>query len=218
MRSEKFVKDFDATRRQNINGKVVVDVVFTNGIQTRFESLTAVAGRKAKFALSKALRWGRGCPSLGVKSIKRVNPEGRRSLETATEKESADCISAPKSERQAHLDLSEPCIPFPEGTKIRAIYAYSGDLLGRFLGTKRLARPACVCHACHNADCRNPRHIYWGSYSDNVQDAIANGTAYVPVYNRKSGDEKNPAAAYANRCAGQKRRQERIRALKASGR
>lgn len=32
-----------------------------------------------------------------------------------------------------------------------------------------------VCHACHNGKCSNPAHIYWGTASENRQDAIANG-------------------------------------------
>jgi HNH endonuclease len=28
-----------------------------------------------------------------------------------------------------------------------------------------------VCHACHNAKCSNPNHLYWGTASENKIDA-----------------------------------------------
>ena len=33
-----------------------------------------------------------------------------------------------------------------------------------------------ICHACHNAKCSNPNHLYWGDTSDNIQDSKDNGT------------------------------------------
>ena len=33
-----------------------------------------------------------------------------------------------------------------------------------------------LCHACHNDKCSNPKHLYWGTRKENVQDAKDNGT------------------------------------------
>lgn len=32
-----------------------------------------------------------------------------------------------------------------------------------------------VAHACHNAKCSNPSHIYWATPSENALDRMANG-------------------------------------------
>lgn len=49
-------------------------------------------------------------------------------------------------------------------------------VLAQFLGTNIPSRGGvCLCHACNNPKCSEPQHLYWGSYSDNEQDAIKNG-------------------------------------------
>jgi hypothetical protein len=32
-----------------------------------------------------------------------------------------------------------------------------------------------ACHLCDNPRCVNPKHLYWGTYSDNMQDRDARG-------------------------------------------
>lgn len=36
--------------------------------------------------------------------------------------------------------------------------------------------PLVVCHTCANKLCVNPDHLYAGSYSDNMNDSVLNGT------------------------------------------
>lgn len=76
-----------------------------------------------------------------------------------------------KDERQKHLKLDAPC-------KERGGYStmFRG-LLADFLGTEIfIDKKIVLCHACHNAKCSNPEHLYWGSYKENLDDQIANGT------------------------------------------
>ena len=43
-----------------------------------------------------------------------------------------------------------------------------------------------VCHQCDNGQCVNPKHLFIGTRSDNVQDCISKGR-YVVVRNFKTG-------------------------------
>jgi hypothetical protein len=76
-----------------------------------------------------------------------------------------------QEERQKHLDLESECIEIGGGSKdFRA-------LLAHFLRTTIPAsnQKILLCHACHNAKCSNPKHLYWGTYSENLKDAIKSG-------------------------------------------
>ena len=79
-------------------------------------------------------------------------------------------ITLSKQSRQAHLKLDEPCIE--RGGQSM----YLKGLLAHILGTTiPSGKKIHVCHACHNAACSNPNHIYWGTASENVSDAYSNG-------------------------------------------
>ena len=76
-----------------------------------------------------------------------------------------------QEERQAHLDLSQPCLEIGSDSKgSRALLAVvlntTADGLGKGNGY--------LCHACHNARCSNPYHHYFGTPSENCFDAIKN--------------------------------------------
>jgi hypothetical protein len=76
-----------------------------------------------------------------------------------------------REERMQHLNLSESCIEIG-GYDSRE---YRG-LLAHYLKTtipthvNKEKRYACLCHACNNHKCSNPKHLYWGSYTDNIED------------------------------------------------
>lgn len=83
-------------------------------------------------------------------------------------------ISQPKATRQEHLNLDEPCVERGgNSTQHRGV-------LVEFLNTPFYSRPIDLCHACHNAKCSNPRHLYWGTRKENIQDSIDNGTHVNP--------------------------------------
>ena len=70
-------------------------------------------------------------------------------------------------ERKYHIDLTEPCHEI--GTTYSREYR---GLLAHFLRTMLPTRKeAILCHACNNDGCSNPRHLYWGTYSENLNDA-----------------------------------------------
>ncbi len=79
--------------------------------------------------------------------------------------------STDKQHRQSHLDLTESCIERGgNSTNHKGVLAqYLNTTIpygGKYL----------LCHACNNGKCSNPKHLYWGSPKENVEDAIKNGT------------------------------------------
>jgi hypothetical protein len=99
-------------------------------------------------------------------------------------------LSLPREERRSHLDLSENCLERGGNSTVHK------GVLAQFLntdlpGTLQEGR-VCLCHACHNGKCSNPRHLYWGTDADNILDQKENGTHSNP-YKRtidKYGEEE----------------------------
>lgn len=74
-------------------------------------------------------------------------------------------IQLPISKRQEHLRLDEPCIE--RGGQSM----YCKGLLAHIHNTTTPSgKKIHVCHACHNAACTNPNHLYWGTASENAKD------------------------------------------------
>lgn len=96
-------------------------------------------------------------------------------------------------ERRAHLKLDESCIEIGGHSS-----EYRGLLCFALKTTMPRSMKIHLCHACHNGNCANTNHLYWGTPSENRIDAeIA-----VPKRSGKSNwaifAEKNPEAAKAH--------------------
>lgn len=78
-----------------------------------------------------------------------------------------------QAERQRHLKLNEPCVyRGGEGW----VSVYSKGLLAYILDTSiPRGNKIQLCHACHNGECSNPFHVYWGTPRENRMDAISSG-------------------------------------------
>jgi hypothetical protein len=76
-------------------------------------------------------------------------------------------INHPKVQRQEHLDLDDYCIERGGNS------TYSKALLAEYTGTTiPSGHMIHVCHACNNAKCSNPKHLYWGTASENRMDRV----------------------------------------------
>jgi len=85
-----------------------------------------------------------------------------------------------KQRRTSHLDLSEPCLERGGNSTVHK------GVLAQYLNTNIPFKPkpwVDLCHACHNDKCSNPKHLYWGTRSENIQDAKENGT-WVSFWDR----------------------------------
>ncbi len=88
--------------------------------------------------------------------------------------------------REVAVAETDECIPWPfGGTKDGyGRINVDGTTIGAHVhvttlahGPKPTPKHEC-CHSCGNGHlgCVNPRHLYWGTRSDNVQDALRHGT------------------------------------------
>lgn len=80
-------------------------------------------------------------------------------------------IKLSKEERQKHLDLAESCIERGgNSTNHRGV-------LAQFMNTTIPGHKIVLAHACNNAKCSNPKHLYWSTHYENiVQDGSTFGT------------------------------------------
>lgn len=70
-----------------------------------------------------------------------------------------------KEERQKHLNLTEPCIERGgQSMYLKGLLAHIHNT------TIPSGKKIHVCHACNNAACSNPNHLYWGTASENAID------------------------------------------------
>ena len=85
-------------------------------------------------------------------------------------KDITEYIKSPKTERQQHLKLDEPCIERGgQSMYLKGLLAHLHDT------TIPSGKKIHVCHACHNGACSNPNHLYWGTASENRLDEVSNG-------------------------------------------
>lgn len=72
--------------------------------------------------------------------------------------------------RKAHLDLSEPCIE-RGGPASGGLSSYCKGMMAHILDTTiPSGHKIHICHACNNAVCSNPKHLYWGTARENRAD------------------------------------------------
>ncbi len=96
-------------------------------------------------------------------------------------------IKLSNQERTQHLKLDEDCILI--GGRLSTEFR---GLLAHFLKTTiPTSKKIVLCHACGNGKCSNPKHLYWGTYSENLIDAVKHGARKTPkeAYIEKHGLE-----------------------------
>jgi hypothetical protein len=82
-------------------------------------------------------------------------------------------IKESKEVRSSHLDLTEKCIERGGNSTVHR------GVLAQYLCTDMPSKVD-LCHACNNDKCSNPKHLYWGTRKENVDDARKNGTWKSP--------------------------------------
>ena len=80
-----------------------------------------------------------------------------------------DWIKETRENRTAHLRMDEPCIERGGNSTVHR------GVLAEYLGTDFPSKVD-LCHNCGNDKCSNPRHLYWGTRSENVNDSKRHGT------------------------------------------
>lgn len=87
-------------------------------------------------------------------------------------------IKLSKEDRQRHINLEDNCIEVGgNSTHFKGLLAY-------VLNTTIPHKTILLCHACNNGKCSNPKHLYWGTALENVEDRIE--------YEKRMGIYKSP--------------------------
>jgi hypothetical protein len=76
----------------------------------------------------------------------------------------SDWIKESREIRTIHIDLTEECIERGGNSTVHR------GVLAQFLCTDMPSKVD-LCHACNNEKCSNPKHLYWGTRKENVEDA-----------------------------------------------
>lgn len=79
-------------------------------------------------------------------------------------------ISLPKEARQTHLALNEQCLERGGNSTNHK------GVLAQFMNSTIPSGRILLCHACNNWKCSNPKHLYWGTDKENIDDAIKHGS------------------------------------------
>lgn len=99
-------------------------------------------------------------------------------------------IKEAREERTKHLDLNDPCIERGGNSTVHR------GVLAQYLNTNFPSKVD-LCHACYNDKCSNPKHLYWGTRKENVEDSKNAGTWKNPFersvakYGLEQAIEKN---------------------------
>lgn len=84
-------------------------------------------------------------------------------------------ITRSREERQRHIDLTDLCVE-RGGPQKGGLSSYCKGLMAHLLDTTiPSGHKIHVCHACNNEKCSNPKHLYWGTASENSHDRMKNG-------------------------------------------
>ena len=114
-------------------------------------------------------------------------------------------MSQSKEIRQDHLDLEDKCIERILQTQYqKSGYSYYlKGLLAHILNTNIPVRKdkdgvrVLLAHACNNAKCANPKHLYWATDKENIEDSGSfyertlkkNGKQFIIDTNRRIAKE-----------------------------
>jgi len=112
-------------------------------------------------------------------------------------------MSQSKKIRQFHLDLTDSCIERILETQYRnsGYSYYLKGLLADHLDTNIPIRKdkdgirVLLAHACNNAKCANPKHLYWATDKENIEDSGSCYERTLQKYGKQYIIDKNKKTA-----------------------